>query len=128
MRPRRWASLAVTGLVAAGLTGCAGADHPDVVVIEVTGSGFSPAAVTIAPGDEVRWINRTPRRTSVSSSAEGPEGLTGTPDGADPFSSGPLREGETFSTRLDTPGTYVYWSDEQVQQDWIGSIEVEESS
>lgn len=97
-------------------------------MIDITEAGFSPASVTISPGDEVRWVNRTLDRASVVSEPDGAQGLPGPPEGAEGFRSEPLREGETFARRLDAPGTYVFWSEEHAQQDWIGTIQVEESS
>lgn len=131
MRSTRWVSAAATGLLAMGamgMAGCAGADQPEVSVIDITASGFRPATMTIAPGDEVRWVNRVPGRTAITSTSDDAQGMNGVPEGAEPIESGPLREGDTYATRLTTPGTYVYWIDGSDQRDRVGAIRVEEGS
>lgn len=73
---------------------------PDPAPGQVVSPGFlfCPAEVTVAAGSEVRWTNAD----------AAPHSLTAT--GAEPaFDSGTLTTGQTFTFRLDRPGTYQYF-------------------
>jgi plastocyanin len=61
------------------------------------GLNFTPANVTVAPGDTVTWTFFA-MHTSTSDN----------PGGAEPWNSGPLSSG-SFSHTFNTPGTYPYY-------------------
>ena len=65
---------------------------PDVV--EIADFAFEPSEIHVAAGTEVTWTNR------------GPAPHTVTAEGA--FDSGTLDPGQTFSVRLDAPGSVTY--------------------
>jgi len=71
---------------------------------------FDPETLEIRVGDTVKWTNSTPMIHTVTgdpSKVAKPK-YAQLPDGAEPFDSGFLKEGETYSKTFDTPGKYVY--------------------
>ncbi len=68
---------------------------PDTAVhtIYVTNNGFNPAILTAQPGSIIEWVNADLGEHSVN-------GAVG--------DSGVLDSGQSYRTRLDTPGTYNY--------------------
>jgi len=94
---RRRASLGATGKAALLLFGAAAAVHGDQTVTVGPGLAFSPATVTVAPGETVTWDFQA-QHTSTSDAMTGPE----------VWNSGVLSSG-TFSHTFATPGTYPYF-------------------
>lgn len=76
------------------------AEPPGGATVQVLPSNtFSPAAVTIAPGESVTWVW-----------AEGSGLHNVLPDVQEPAPSGPLAAGpRTYTYTFDTPGTYRYY-------------------
>jgi plastocyanin len=71
---------------------------------------FSPAEITIAPGDTVTWVNNTDvvhTSTADPDLAEDPNNVQ-LPEGAETWHSGNIEPGEEYSVTLDVPGTYMY--------------------
>jgi plastocyanin len=71
---------------------------------------FSPAEITIAPGDTVTWVNNTDvvhTSTADPELAEDPNNVQ-LPEGAETWHSGNIEPGEEYSVTLDVPGTYMY--------------------
>ncbi len=83
------ALIAVAAPVASGVT--------RDVSIEGIGAGFSPSALTIDLGDQVRWTNAD--GIDHTSTQSGPLGL---------WDAGPIDPGDTFSVVLGVAGTYPY--------------------
>jgi plastocyanin len=102
------------GLVALGLL--AGIAPPsaavthDVTIVGVS-SGFDPAALTIALGDDARWTNGDAIGHTSTQSA-----------GAALWNSGVLGAGDTFSVTVSAAGTYVYHCN--IHASMTGSIRV----
>ena len=65
--------------------------------VDIAGFAFCPPVLTVAPGTEVVWAN-----ADLS-----PHTVTFTGD-EDPFDSGPLGQGTSWSHRFDRPGVYRY--------------------
>lgn len=121
---RRWA---LSTAVILALTGCASPGSPDVVVVEVTETGFSPAVVVVAPGTEIRWTNLDARAHTVTNGGPLQPGQEAVPPGTDEFTSGRLLEGEGFSHVFAAEGDHHYWCEyhgEELQM--VGTIRVEE--
>jgi plastocyanin len=71
---------------------------------------FAPAAVTIRPGDTVQWLNvgnEVHHATSDPSMAI-KRSEVGNPSGVEPFDSGFMKPGESFSHTFKVPGVYKY--------------------
>jgi plastocyanin len=111
-------------------------DDDDVVepaehIIEIIeGNEFSPAEITIAPGDTVTWVNTTDQ---VHTSSADPEIATDQnnvqlPEGADTWHSGNIEPGEEYSVTLDVPGMYVYFCYPHQDGGMIGVIIVEDET
>jgi plastocyanin len=101
---------AVVAFVIAGLQ-LAHASQP-VVVIKMVDMplSFEPKLVSIKTGDSVEWSNvgnEIHHATNDASIAINP-GEVVTPKGVEPFDSGFLRPGETFTHTFTVPGVYQY--------------------
>lgn len=82
--------------------------------IEANGSlEFSPSALTIDAGTQVRWVNVSTVLHTV------------TPDGHTEWTSATLADdGDTFIHTFDTPGTYLYFCQPHQSQGMTGTITV----
>lgn len=66
--------------------------------VSIVNYAFQPDAISIGPGDTVRWTNTGDVTHSVVSDAGSPE----------PFGSGPLAPGERWSYKFNNPGIFMY--------------------
>ena len=85
---------------------------------------YTPAKVTISEGETVRWKNssRVPHTvTAIKEKANNPESVE-IPSGAEPFGSGLMRPGDTFSHTFEVPGTYKYVCLPHEAKDMIGYV------
>lgn len=82
--------------------------------IEANGSfEFSPSALTIDAGTQVRWVNVTTVLHTV------------TPNGHSEWTAATIaNSGDTFVHTFDTPGTYQYFCEPHVGQGMSGTITV----
>lgn len=74
------------------------------------GLKFDPQEVTIAKGGKVTWVNNSGVVHTVTgdpSKASNP-GDVSLPSGVDPWDSGNVDPGKSYSHTFDTPGTYKY--------------------
>lgn len=85
------------GMMGPGMMGGYGVTPtaPAGTSVRMGGSRFEPAAITIAPGETVRWFNDDIAPHTVTAI-----------DGS--WDSGDLPSGGSFERRFDTPGTYSY--------------------
>ncbi len=87
--------------------------------VDVTNNEYTPAVITISPGDEVTWTN--------SEGFHNVNGTTGTyPDNPESFGNN-TGTGWTFSHTFNTPGVYDYQCDPHVGVGMVGQVIVEES-
>ncbi len=100
MRHKRSALLA--GLLLWLSAGAAGADALQPVRVVIHDHAFVPRVVHVKVGQEIIWLNTDQDPHTVTS---------GTQDtGDDRWRSSPLiADGQTFSLRLNRPGTYPYF-------------------
>jgi plastocyanin len=106
------------------------AEPVEHIVEIIEGNQFSPAEITIAPGDTVTWVNTTDQ---VHTSSADPEIATDQnnvqlPEGAEPWHSGNIESGEEYSVTLDVPGMYVYFCYPHQDDGMIGVIIVEDET
>jgi len=81
------------------------------VVVQIDGEEFRPSKVTIAAGQTVEWKNNSgdPHTvTVVPDKAQVPADVA-LPKNAQPFDSGTISAGMTFSRTFKVPGTYRYY-------------------
>ncbi|MEO9248249.1 plastocyanin/azurin family copper-binding protein [Citricoccus nitrophenolicus] len=119
----------VLPLAAAGLllAGCASPGDPEVAVVEITGTGYSPVTLVVAPGTEVRWTNADSRAHTVTSGGALLPDQQPVPDGAAEFDSGRLVEGETFAQVFEVAGDHYYWCEYHGEREqMVGTIRVEQ--
>ena len=69
-RPNHWRPLLAPSLAAV----LAGASHAEVITVSVTNFAFTPANVTAAPGDTIRWVRVSGNHTATSGAPCSPNG------------------------------------------------------
>lgn len=98
----------------------AGAQAQTTHFVDVTNNKYTPATITISPGDEVTWTN--------SEGFHNVNGTTGTyPDNPESFGNN-TGTGWTFSHTFNTTGVYDYQCDPHVGVGMVGQVIVEESA
>jgi plastocyanin len=87
---------------------------------------FDPANVTINAGETVQWVNagRAPQTVTGDPAKVQNKADAVLPSGAQPWDSGTLNTGQTFTHRFDTPGEYTYTSLPAEGQGLVGRISV----
>jgi plastocyanin len=90
-----------------GLAACGGGGKQPAAgntpgnVVNITGFLFKPAALTVAAGTTVEWLNGDDiAHTVTAGTPEAPTGM---------FASGDRTKGQTFTHAFSDPGTYVYF-------------------
>jgi plastocyanin len=110
------AVFAVSVVIAVALFGCASSKprqgsgpEPGAVVVMYFHS-FAPSTVTIRAGENVRWDNDSIIWHTVTADAMAVKvpADVALPDGAEPFDSGKVEPGNSFSHTFRVPGTYRY--------------------
>jgi len=93
---------------------------------------FEPEEVTIQRGETIRWVNASPIPHTTTGDPEKnpvketrPE-LARLPPGAEPWDSGLLNEGQSFSHTFTATGEYQYFCIPHVLSGMLGTITVEE--
>ena len=106
---------AVDGITPAGV---------DKIVDMTATLNFAPNAVTINSGDTVEFRNISTFTHTVSTVADTQIEAQAVklPNGADPFDSGEIAPGATFTHTFTTPGTYQYFCEPHVGQGMIGTV------
>ena len=82
------------------------ADH----VVAITGNGFEPSYLTVAPGDVIEWVNVDTglhTSTSITPTVAFP-GSTRSLQPTDGWDSGLLDTGDSYKRSLSAQGTYTY--------------------
>ena len=106
------------GTALAGLSACTGrsSEPParQTVVIKASMSDtlrFTPAVITIHPGDAVEWHNDSLLVHTVTAdpALAALPASTALPAGAAPFNSGNLQPGAVYRHVFEKPGTYKYF-------------------
>ncbi len=81
-------------------------------VVEMTGTfTFEPGTVEIAAGDTVEWrnVSSMPHTATADARLATDPSFVSLPDGAEPFDSGNIGPGGTFSHTFTVPGRYDYF-------------------
>jgi plastocyanin len=125
---RQWViALVLVGMAVTQLSTSAAATAPGIVVRMLDMPlAFEPTIIKIKVGDSVEWKNagnEVHHATSDPSLAIKPAEVTN-PPGAEPFDSGFLRPGETFSHIFTVPGEYKYTCVVHEAKGMIGTIVV----
>ena len=125
---RQWViALVLVGIALTQLSTSAAANAPGIVVKMLDMPlAFQPDVIKIKVGDSVEWKNvgnEVHHATSDPSLAIKPTEVTN-PPGAEPFDSGFLRPGETFTHIFTVPGEYKYTCVVHEAKGMIGTIVV----
>jgi len=101
------------------------------VQVEMTdGLAFSPDVVTITSGQTVTWVNTSAMpHTSTGDPEKNPLAAlhpeyAQLPDGAEPWDSGILLPGDSFSHTFTVAGTYRYFCIPHLAAGMVGTVEV----
>lgn len=89
---------------------------------------FAPASIKIRAGQSVTWQNvgvMVHSSTCDPTTAQRPAHAV-LPDGAEPWDSGLIRKGESWTRHFEVPGTYTYFCTPHESAGMIGSLTVEE--
>lgn len=89
---------------------------------------FAPAELTLNVGDTVTWVTVGPiphSATADPSKALNPEEHVVLPQGAEPWDSGLLNEGQEFSHTFEVPGEYTYFCIPHEAAGMIGYLTVQ---
>ena len=84
---------------------------PGLEVVNLTGSSFSPADITIDVGETIRWVNNSGIAHTV------------TPDGHSEWTNTNLDTGSTFEHTFDAAGAYPYLC--QFHAGMVGTVTVQ---
>lgn len=123
------------GLLAAGTVGSLAAsllsacvepstNHHTVNISDV--GHFVPGSISIPKGDSIVWNNMdvvSHTATCDPTKAQNRSDVQ-LPNGAQPFNSGVINPGASWSYQFNTPGTYVYFSINEETSGLIGTIVV----
>ncbi len=113
-------------LVGGVLAGCGLAgNEPDYTVV-MEANAFTPASLVVPVGSLVAWHNRSDRVHTVTADpalAQLPERVL-LPANAAIFNSGDLTQGQRWSYRFETVGTYVYFCRYYELDEMIGTVRV----
>ena len=125
---RQWViALVLVGMAVTQLSTSAAATAPGIVVRMLDMPlAFEPTIIKIKVGDSVEWKNvgnEVHHATSDPSLAIKPAEVTN-PPGAEPFDSGFLRPGETFTHIFTVPGEYKYTCVVHEAKGMVGTIVV----
>lgn len=87
---------------------------------------FEPPAITVRKGTTVTWRNTTSVVHSVTDdpSKASNKADAALPSGAQPWDSGDIGPGQSFSRAFDTPGTYKYFCKPHELAGMLGAITV----
>ncbi len=89
-----------TGPIGGGRDGGAGGGGgPSTNQVFMQNILFNPSTLTVARGTTVTWVNKDPVDHTTTSN----------PGSGQPWHSGLLTSGGTFSVMFNTPGTYLYY-------------------
>lgn len=131
---RRSGSVLTAGI--SGIAGCLGGGGPSEPIVTMTSDlRFDPVEITIEPGQQVTWENKSPAPHTASSYDESlPEEAAYFASGGyeseravrqSTSSRGFLERGETYSHTFDITGTYRYFCLPHEENRMIGRVVVE---
>jgi plastocyanin len=100
---------------------------PVAAQVNITAApAFDPAAISISRGQAVQWTNmdRAPETVTDDPARVSNSNSAALPPGAQPWDSGVLNTGQSFTYIFSTPGTYTYTSLPGELRGLIGHITV----
>lgn len=123
---RREALAALGGLALAACFSDQSTDPPDEggVEVEMTDLQFEPATVNIQVGGRVRWRNagQFVHTATCDPGVANDADSVRLPSGAEPFNSGAVAVGSTFSHEFEVPGEYRYFCIPHEAQGMVGTV------
>jgi plastocyanin len=110
----KWRMPVVVGVVAAAAAIAVGLHEPasndEAAVVTMGDAAFAPASVRISAGSSVTWRNRSQLVHTVTADPARVQNRRNVslPAGAEPFHSGNIAAGASYTRRFTVPGTYRY--------------------
>lgn len=106
----RGGGAAVAALATGALAACGGGDGGGATVEMTNEMIFKPDTVTIKAGEQVTWKNIESMVHTVTADPSLPRdpSLVELPDGVEPFHSGNIANGQSWSMTFTVPGRYRY--------------------
>lgn len=124
----RGGGAALAALATAGLAACGGGDANGAEIEMTNEMVFDPATITIKTGDKVTWKNKDSMVHTVTADATMPRdpSLVEVPEGVEPFHSGNITNGQSWSMTFTVPGRYRYVCLPHELVGMVGEVIVEE--
>jgi plastocyanin len=96
------------------------------VTVSMRNMRFNPDPITIRVGQTVKWINESnaPHTVTDDPCEAQSQGSAVLPAGADPFDSGILSHGKSYTKTFTVPGTYKYFCKLHEKSGMVGTITV----
>jgi plastocyanin len=96
----------------------------------IQGVGFEPGMMRINAGDTVAWKNNTREMHTVTFDPDlaSTAANVSLPDGVEPFDSGEIAPGDSFTHTFDTAGVYHYICQPHEDHGMVGTIVVREAA
>lgn len=128
MKTSWWFAAAIIGAVSIlGCTGSGATDPAGAHIVKMTSTlKYDPAEITIKVGETVNWKNSSIMDHTVTadpSLAKRAEHVS-LPEGAQPFNSGNISPGKSFSYTFTVTGTYKYFCIPHESMGMIGVVVV----
>jgi plastocyanin len=100
----------IVALASGALVACGGGDAGGAEIEMTNEMVFKPASITIKPGEKVTWKNVDSMVHTVTADPGLPRdpSVIELPAGVEPFHSGNITNGQSWSMTFSTPGRYRY--------------------
>jgi len=118
---------AVRLLAALLLLAPAGCARADAFTVEMSGRlRFEPGTLSVPVGSRVVWMGRSsiPHTSTADPDLASDEQHVRLPQGAEPWDSGEVGDGQAWSRIFTQPGTYLYFCQRHEADGMLGIIEV----
>ena len=104
------------------------AQSKEVVIRMTNKATYQPAEIRVSKGEKIIWTNNSDQIQTITVKTENfnNKEISYYPDDAEPFSSGAIQPGESFTYTFFIPGTYEFVSLPSKEKGMEGKIIVEE--
>lgn len=120
-------TLTTTAAAALVFAGPALAEEPAATVAMTDAMRYDPPSITINAGETVLWRNTSGLVHTVTAEPEAARDPSHVqlPEGAEPFGSGMIQSGDTFTHTFTVPGEYTYFCVPHEMLGMVGTVTVQ---